>query len=71
MFRADNIMTGTAFAVVWHNGKLARLNRNGQPERVLSDAVAAVHNVMFYWVCQKSDFHPSGHARRDIAVAPA
>ena len=57
VFLADDIMTCTPFAVVWHDGRLVQLNRNGQPELLLSDAVSALNNAMFYRVYQKSDFN--------------
>ena len=55
-FMADSIMGNTAFAVVWHNGKLVQLNQNGHPGLALTDAVTAIVDTIWNRVYKAADF---------------
>ena len=56
VFPGDNIPGNTPFAVVWHNGKLVRLDENGDPVMTLANAVAAADDAMWNRTDKASDF---------------
>jgi hypothetical protein len=55
-FMLDSIMGNTAFAVIWHNGKLMQLNQSGQVELSVGDSVAALDGAMWNRTYAATDF---------------
>ena len=56
-FMSDSIMGNTAFAVIWHNGKLVQLKQNGQMGLAMSAAVTAIDDTMWNRTYKAADFH--------------
>jgi len=56
-FMGDSIMGNTAFAVIWHNGKLMQLKQNGQTGLAVSAAVTAIDDTMWNRTYKSTDFH--------------